>query len=138
MRPTFSQIYLDLAKAFQSRSTCLRAQVGCVITDLTGRYVYAVGYNGGASGLVDFCRQDEPGGCGCVHAEMNAVVNCQAPRSEEKIVYTTHSPCELCAKMLINLGGVQRVEYLTEYRVPLGRILLASAGIELISYHPYE
>lgn len=115
-RPTFAEIYLRLAKELSKRSTCKRLQVGTVITSTDYRKVLAVGYNGNASGLPNCCDRDEPGNCGCLHSEENAVINCDAPRYVEKFVFVTHLPCVMCAKRLINLGNVKAIFYLENYR----------------------
>jgi dCMP deaminase len=115
-RPTFEEIYMKLALALAERSTCRRLKVGTVITSLDYRKVLAVGYNGNASGLPNSCDRDEAGNCGCLHSEENAVINCDSPRTWEKHVFVTHLPCAMCAKRLINLGGVKRVTYLNSYR----------------------
>src|SRR5271157_5122725 len=108
---------MRLAEALAERSTCSRLQVGTVITSTDYRRVLAVGYNGNATGLPNQCDRDEPGNCGCLHSEENAVINCDAPRQVEKIVFVTHLPCMMCAKRLINLGNVRRVYYRTDYRL---------------------
>lgn len=129
-RPTFDEIYLRLAATLAQRSKCLRLQVGCVIASADGRHVFGVGYNGGAAGVEeDECTGAE-GVCGCLHAEDNAVVNCGAPRIEQKVVLVTHLPCAACAKRIINLGGVVRVRWLESYRSVAGGALLARAGID--------
>ncbi|MCX6109800.1 MAG: hypothetical protein NTZ90_09400, partial [Proteobacteria bacterium] len=78
-RPTFPQIYMRLAFALAERSTCKRLKVGTVITSTDFRKVLAVGYNGNATGLPNSCDRDEPGNCGCLHSEENAVINCDSP-----------------------------------------------------------
>src|SRR5438045_9297255 len=108
-RPSFENIYLQLAKTLAARSTCKRLQVGTVITSTDFRKVLAVGYNGNATGLPNHCDRDEVGNCGCLHSEENAVINCDAPRFIEKIVFVTHLPCVACAKRLINLGYVKKI-----------------------------
>ena len=128
-RPSFDKIYLDLARVLAQRSTCKRLSVGTVITSTDYRKVLAVGYNGNASGLHNSCDRDEPGNCGCLHSEENAVINCDAPRSTEKYVYVTHLPCVACAKRLINLGNVKKVVYGEDYRVRDSIQLLESVGI---------
>jgi deoxycytidylate deaminase len=65
----------------------------------------------------------------CIHSEANAIINCRAPRSEAKVVIVTHQPCKACAKMLINLGGVERVLYAEPYRLREGLEALETAGI---------
>lgn len=130
-RPTFQAIYLELASTLAGRSTCHRLQVGTVITSTDFRKVLAVGYNGNATGLHNGCDRDEPGNCGCLHSEENAVINCDAPRFIEKFVFVTHLPCIQCAKRLINLGNVKTVFYGTDYRIKDSVKLLQSVGIEV-------
>jgi dCMP deaminase len=130
-RPSFPSIYLQLAGTLARRSTCRRLQVGTVITSTDFRKVLAVGYNGNATGLSNSCDRDEPGNCGCLHSEENAVINCDAPRFIEKFVFVTHLPCVQCAKRLINLGNVRKVFYAHEYRIRDSVDLLRSVGIEV-------
>lgn len=131
-RPSFEKIYLDLARVLAGRSTCKRLAVGTVITSTDYRKVLAVGYNGNASGLHNGCDRDEPGNCGCLHSEENAVINCDAPRSTEKVAFVTHLPCVACAKRLINLGNVKKVVYGEDYRVKDSVALLQSVGITVV------
>ena len=130
-RPSFQRIYLDLAKTLSQRSTCKRLSVGTVITSTDYRKVLAVGYNGNASGLHNGCDREEAGNCGCLHSEENAVINCDSPRSVEKIVFVTHLPCVPCAKRLINLGNVKTVYYGEDYRIRDSIALLESGGIQV-------
>lgn len=130
-RPTFEQIYMDLASTLAERSTCARMNVGTVITSTDYRKVLAVGYNGNAAGLPNTCDRHEAGNCGCLHSEENAVINCDSPRSTEKHVFVTHLPCVQCAKRLINLGGVKKVFYRNEYRLTDSIDILKSVGIEV-------
>ncbi len=135
-RPSFEDIYMKLAVSMAERSTCLRTnsagnlmKVGCAITTPDFRKVIAVGYNGNASGLPNKCDSAEVGACGCIHAEANAVINCDVPRATPKIVFATHLPCVACAKMIINLGGVERVYYLNDYRIRASLTLFDEVGI---------
>ncbi len=131
LRPSFESIYLELARTLSARSTCRRLQVGTVITTTDFRKVLAVGYNGNATGLPNHCDRDEAGNCGCLHSEENAVINCDAPRFIEKVVFVTHLPCVACAKRLINLGNVKKVFYAQEYRLKDSLEVLRSVGIEV-------
>ena len=130
-RPSFEAIYLNLAKRLSARSTCHRLQVGTVITSTDFRKVLAVGYNGNATGLFNGCDREEAGNCGCLHSEENAVINCDAPRSVEKIVFVTHLPCVACAKRLINLGNVKKIYYGEDYRIRDSLQTLRSVGIQV-------
>jgi dCMP deaminase len=131
-RPSFAEIYMELAEALAARSTCARLNVGTVITSTDYRKVLAVGYNGNAAGLPNQCDRPDAGNCGCLHSEENAVINCDSPRATEKHVFVTHLPCAGCAKRLINLGGVKKVFYRNEYRTTESIGLLNSVGIEVM------
>ena len=87
-----------------------------------------MGYNGNAAGLPNTCDSSEPGKCGCIHAEENAVIKCSS--LEPKVVFSTHLPCKMCAKRLVNLGGVQYVYYDTDYRLKEGLDVLRTVGIQ--------
>ncbi len=130
-RPSFEEIYMRLALALAERSTCKRLKVGTVITSDDYRKVLAVGYNGNASGLPNSCDREEPGNCGCLHSEENAVINCDSPRTWEKHVFVTHLPCAMCAKRLINLGGVKRVTFVNNYRNADSLKLLEMSNIDV-------
>lgn len=130
-RPSFPEIYIQLAKILAERSTCVRLQVGTVITSTDYRKVLAIGYNGNATGLANHCDREEPGNCGCLHSEENAVINCDAPRQTEKVVFVTHLPCVQCAKRLINLGNVKKIYYAQDYRIRDSVEVLKKVGIEL-------
>ena len=147
MRPSFYDIYMRLAFMMAERSTCSRvrsdgspAHVGCVITSADFRYVYAVGYNGSAAGGKNDCDrhgEEAIGNCGCIHAEQNAAINCREDRSTEKFVFCTDLPCVMCAKFLINLGGVSRVFYRRDYRIRDAIGLLQGLNIR-INHLPEE
>lgn len=114
-------------------------RVGAVITSHDFRKVLSVGYNGNATGLPNSCdRVGEAavGNCGCLHAEENAAISCDVPRPTRKLVFCTHLPCPLCAKRLINLGGVERVYYLEDYRRQESKEILASASIDVVQHVP--
>lgn len=135
-RPSFHEIYMYLAKKMAERSTCKRTnsagqlmKVGCAITSTDYRKVLSVGYNGNASGLPNQCDSTTPGACGCLHAEENAVINADVARETPKIVFCTHLPCVMCAKRLINLGGVKKVYYAEDYRIRDSLELFKKVGI---------
>lgn len=130
MRPSFKTIYMNLAKYLAQRSTCQRLQVGAVITSTDFRKVLAVGYNGNAIGFSNTCDRDTPGNCGCLHSEENAIINCDAPRNMEKFVFTTHIPCPMCAKRIINLGNVKKVFFEKDYRIQTALEYFQAAEID--------
>lgn len=131
-RPSMEWIWMCTAQLMADRSTCQRLSVGCVITSADLRKVLAVGYNGNYVNGPNTCDSDTQGSCGCLHAEENAAIACDAPRHMEKIVFTLYSPCRMCAKRLINLGGVVMVYYTHEFRELGGVEVLQSAGVKVM------
>lgn len=126
---------MQIAEVVAKRGTCLRRQVGCVLTNEAG-HILATGYNGVPRGA-DHCNfelttttnaiiwpfacsaaKEESGSglgaCRAIHAEQNALLQC---RDVEEIFacYTTVEPCEHCTKLLLNTG-CQVVLYRQPYK----------------------
>jgi dCMP deaminase len=115
------------ALAWSKRSCCKRNQCGAVITNLDMDRILSFGYNGPAHGLPnDRCRNTE-GTCGCLHAEINAIIRC--PSREDKILFVTTSPCEQCAQAIIQ-ANIVKVNYLALYRDLSPLNLLSRAGVK--------
>jgi dCMP deaminase len=132
-RPSRDELGIRLATVYSLRGTCLRAQVGAVISR-DGRAISA-GYVGAPAGqphCTDVgCELGRNGGCTrTVHAEANAIgFAARAGASTDgATIYTTHSPCYDCAKLIIN-AGIVRVCFDTPYRDPRGIELLEAAGV---------
>ena len=123
---------MRMAEELAKRSTCLRLQVGTVITTPDLTQVLGIGYNGNARGLPNRCDSTEPGRCGCIHSEANALLKAGAALPG-KTMFVTVSPCRMCAKMIVN-ANVARVFYRTAYRDASGLDILAAAGIETVGY----
>lgn len=123
VRPGWDEYFIKIAALVSERSTCLRHHVGAII--VKDRRVVTTGYNGAAAGTRDClelgCLRNElkiPSGerheiCRAIHAEQNAII--QAAKHgqdiEEGIMYCTHSPCIICAKMMVNAGIKRIVTY---------------------------
>lgn len=128
MRITMVEVYLQFAEILSHRSTCERAGVGVVITDEAMLQVLGVGYNGNARSLPNLC--DDPnaiGNCGCIHAEINALLKAPGAIANKKM-FTTTSPCLMCAKAIIN-SNVSSVYFREFYRDQDGLRLLARASV---------
>lgn len=119
---------MQVAHVVAQRSTCRRLNVGCVITNLEGTSIVSMGYNGNARGLPDGCDSAEPGACGCLHAEENALL--KAPYGHALVLYTTATPCLMCAKRIIN-SSVSQVYFDEPYRKTDGLELLEKVGISI-------
>lgn len=126
------EVYMRMAEELAKRSTCARLQVGTVITDENLEHVVAIGYNGNARRFPNKCDSSNPGDCGCIHSEQNALV--KSPGSlRGKVAFVTASPCAGCAKLMIQ-ANVSYVFYRETYRDPVGLEILTSGKIATIHY----
>ena len=93
--------------------------------------IVGIGYNGNARGLDNDCDTAEPGFCGCIHAEVNALL--KAPyQGGPYVLYTTCSPCVPCAKLILN-SAVKVVYYAEAYRDIAGITLLQAHGVDVFT-----
>jgi len=113
-RPDIDEYFLKIASVVAERSTCRRHHVGAVA--VKDKHILTTGYNGAPSGLKDClelgCLRDElgiPSGtrqeiCRGIHAEQNIIIQAalHGVSLEGSTIYCTHTPCVLCAKMLVN------------------------------------
>ncbi len=140
-RPGWDRYFMNIAEVAASRSNCCRRQVAAVI--VKDRRLISTGYNGTPRGIVNCCdggcprcNSDAPSGtnlgeCLCSHAEENAIVQAayHGIAVKDSILYTTYSPCLLCAKMIVNAGIVE-VIYRELYTIaPTALNLLRQAGV---------
>jgi dCMP deaminase len=131
-RIPLEEVYMRMAQELAKRSTCARNQVGTVIASPDLSQVLGVGYNGNARGLPNRCDSTEPGKCGCIHSEQNALIKAGA-QLPGKVMFVTTSPCVMCAKMTINTN-VARVFYRDPYRDAAGLDVLRQGGVEVVHY----
>lgn len=135
-RPTKEDLMIQIAGLVSERSTCQRLKVGAIVTDAEMMTVLAMGYNGSARGQPNTCDSPEPGRCGCVHAEANALI--KAPYHQGPLVmFCTHTPCIRCAKLIIN-SRVSKVYCFSAYRLTEGVELLRKLGIAVYIYYEGE
>lgn len=127
-RPSRDEMFMQLAHVVAYRSTCQRAHVGAIITNMDGTSIKSMGYNGNARGLTDGCDTTTPGLCGCLHAEENALL--KAPYGPPLTMFTTASPCLACAKRILN-SSVRRIVYDQPYRDNAGLVLLTEPRLGL-------
>ncbi len=113
-RPSVDEYFLKLAAVVAERSTCMRRHVGAVA--VRNKHILTTGYNGAPAGAADClelgCLRNEnniPSGqrhevCRAIHAEQNVIIQAalHGISLEGATIYATHSPCVLCAKMLVN------------------------------------
>lgn len=128
-RPSFEDIYMEMAESLSRRSTCSRLSVGTVLTSPDFTRVISLGYNGSYAGGPNECDRNEPGNCGCLHSEINALI--KADTRNDFFAFITHQPCASCAKALVN-AGCKRVYFKNKYRNPEGVEILFRAGIMVV------
>tara|TARA_Y100001963_G_C6793133_1_gene456805 strand:+ start:10495 stop:10914 length:420 start_codon:yes stop_codon:yes gene_type:complete len=133
MRPTWDEIWMDVAVSISKRSYDPRHQVGAVIVTGDNTQVLAVGYNGNYAGGPNEVESETPGESGMLHAEINALLKCDYNSYKRKIMYVTLSPCRMCAKAIIN-AGIDKVIYKTEYRDTGGLDILKESGITVRNF----
>lgn len=140
-RPGIDEYFLKIASVVAERSTCRRHHVGAVA--VKDKHILATGYNGAAAGLKDClelgCLRDELGIasgtrqeiCRGIHAEQNVIIQASlhGVSLEGSTVYCTHSPCILCAKMLVN-AKVKRFVTFGSYADGSFVDLFRDAGVE--------
>jgi dCMP deaminase len=142
MRPSWDKYFMDIAAMAATRSTCLRRQVGAVIA--RDKRILATGYNGAPAGLrhcseigclrerLKVASGQRHELCRAIHAEQNAII--QAASSgvslKDAVMYTTHHPCVLCSKIIIN-AGIKRVVYAQGYPDQLSRQVLREAKLKV-------
>lgn len=124
--PPWHAYFMNFAQVAKTRGNCLIYQVGAVL--VKERQIIATGYNGTPASIKNCldggcprCLKkkkgilqsgQEKGTCLCVHAEINAVLQCayHGISSQGTVMYTTTSPCMLCAKEILN-AGIREVYY---------------------------
>jgi dCMP deaminase len=140
-RPDWNEYFIKMAYLVAERSTCLRHHVGAII--VRDRRILTTGYNGAASGVKDClqlrCLRDEkgiPSGerheiCRAIHAEQNAIIQAglHGINIAGSIIYCTHSPCILCAKMIVN-AKIKKFVTCEKYMDEAFKPLFKEAGID--------
>ncbi len=141
-RPDTDEYFLKIASVVAERATCRRHHVGAVA--VRDKHILATGYNGAPSGLKDClelgCLRDElniPSGtrheiCRGIHAEQNVIIQASlhGVSLEGAAIYCTHTPCILCAKMLVN-ARIKRFVSFGRYNDDAFIDLFREAGVEV-------
>lgn len=149
-RPDWDEYFMEIAKVVALRSNCSRRHVAAVI--VKDKRIISTGYNGTPRGIKNCneggcprCSGHAPSGTGleeciCSHGEENAIVQAayHGICVKDATLYTTFSPCLLCAKMIINAGIVE-VVYDQRYSIDdVSMALLREAGVQVRSMRGEE
>ncbi|MEG0542221.1 MAG: cytidine/deoxycytidylate deaminase family protein [Angelakisella sp.] len=141
-RISWDEYFMKMAYLATERSSCIRRQVGAVL--VKDNKVIATGYNGACRKTTDCfelgCLRDQlgiPSGtraevCRAVHAEQNAIIQAALSGASTKgaTMYCTHSPCIICAKMMVN-AEIARSVINEKYSESEYVELFKQAGIEV-------
>ncbi|MBU0677653.1 MAG: cytidine/deoxycytidylate deaminase family protein [Verrucomicrobia bacterium] len=145
-RPDWDTYFIDIAHVVAKRSNCSRRHVAALI--VKERRIISTGYNGTPKGIRNCfeggcprCAGDAESGaslgeCICAHAEENAIVQAAYHGISVRggVLYSTISPCLMCAKMIIN-AGIAEVIYEDEYHFSeRTRALFEEAGVKCRQY----
>ncbi|MCZ2248696.1 MAG: dCMP deaminase family protein [Bacteroidia bacterium] len=147
-KPSFDDIYMDLAMKLAERSHCVKMHVGAVLTKDTR--IVSLGYNGPPAGThncdeewpEEGCPRDSKGSCSlALHAEQNAILYASKNNVsvEGATLYVTLSPCIACARIIFTTG-IRKVIYLNSYaeykKIPSdeGVDFLRKFGVEAVKF----
>jgi len=141
-RPDVDTYFMKIALLVSERATCKRHSVGAIL--VRNKMILSTGYNGAAKGAKDClelgCLRDElniKSGtqheiCRAIHAEQNAII--QAASNGINIagstMYCTHSPCIICAKMIVN-AGIKEVVVFEQYSDSSFNELFDEVGVKV-------
>lgn len=148
-RPDWDDYFMNIAGEVARRSNCLTRQVAAIV--VRDRRIISTGYNGTPRNTKNCfeggclrcaARTESTAGtkleeCTCSHGEENAIVQAayHGISLKDSVLYSTFSPCLLCAKMIIN-AGIKEVIYTADYPlVTIASALMREAGV-LLRQHP--
>jgi dCMP deaminase len=145
-RPDWDHYFMGIADMVKLRASCMSAKKGAIV--VKDKKIISTGYNGTAKGIehctsggCERCTLRHLGKiksgiysapCTCAHSEENAIVQAAHNGTSTKgaKMYTTFTPCNGCARMIINAGIV---EVIAKVRYPddVGTKMLKRAGVRL-------
>lgn len=120
-RPTWDDIWMQVADTIADRSLCSRSKVGSVIVTQDNR-VASASFNGAPDSFdcqgrpcLEWCERAMTGDssssydkCEALHSEANAIARADWSDIDGGTIYTTSSTCINCAR-LIAATGISRV-----------------------------
>lgn len=130
-------VMCQLGHSLTHLSEAVERQVGAVIFDPALMRVHAMGYNGPAAGEDPTPARGDENHSGDTHAEVNALVKTNAPwlTPRSQIMYVTCSPCQTCARYIVNFGAIGLVIYgADEYsKAEIGLEVLDRAKVSVLT-----
>ena len=138
IRPTWNEYFMCQAILIATRHSCLKRGVGAVI--VKDKSIIGTGYNGAARGILsclelNYCYYEDCAAeevaknkgnpsiikekfkiyCQAVHAEANAMSQCNREKAKGSTLYITNAPCPRCAQDIIVTNGIKEVNIWKDY-----------------------
>ena len=133
-RPEWDKIWIDFAHSIARRSVDEKHKVGSIIVNSENTQVLSIGYNGDQKGGPNKRESMSIGDSGFIHAEINALIKLDYNNPCKKKMYLTLSPCEVCAKAIVN-ADIDEVIFNKLYGDGCPGIdILINAGIKVKKY----
>ncbi|MCX7856897.1 MAG: cytidine/deoxycytidylate deaminase family protein [Deltaproteobacteria bacterium] len=144
-RPDWDSYFMEIAEIVSKRSTCIRRKVGAII--VKDKRILSTGYNGAPVNLVH-CNEkgclrqklnvssgERHELCRGLHAEQNAIIQAayHGVCIRDATLYSTHLPCSICIKMLIN-AGVNSIVYKDGYPDKLSLEIISEARLKVSKF----
>lgn len=115
------ETFVSVLKEISQLSTASKLKVGAISLHWQFQKIASFGYNGSYPGAGSNLKTGteeeslEPGHSGFIHAEVNMIAKFRENNPEDYIIVLTHSPCNVCSKVLAN-AGFRYVYWINEYR----------------------
>lgn len=120
------KFYLRLAKKFACLSKDPKYKIGAVIVTEEG--ILYPGYNGDEIGGTNERDSMQTFKSGFIHAEANCILKFNPSVHKNCKFYLSHSPCVVCARMMVNTRSINQVYYAEKYSEDL-------SGIDILEKH---
>jgi len=145
-RPSWDQYFMGIAETVKERANCMSPKKGAIL--VRDKQIISTGYCGSPKNITHCnengckrCKERHLGNlksgdysvvCICAHAEENAIVQAayNGASTKRTTMYTTFTPCNVCARMIINAGIIEVVAKV-QYPDNVGTKLLKEAGVKL-------
>ena len=135
VRPTWNDMFMEIAEVVSKRSKDPHTKVGAVI--VKDNHILGLGYNAEPKGFAySFDWNSEEKYDYVIHAELNAIANSTyfGNSIAGAVIYVTLSPCKECIKLLAQYG-IKTVYYKERYKdFEQSEIFAKYANISLIQY----
>ncbi len=142
---SWAEYFMGIALLSAQRSKDSGTQTGsCIVSG--EQKILSLGYNGMPTGCMDdsmpWGRDGEPLETKYMyecHSELNAILNSGTSDLRGSKLYTTHFPCNECAKAIIQ-SGITQIVYLSDQHIDSPSTLASKKMFDMVGvkYTPYR